>query len=116
MDIQFPWQFNNQGRTAATNDSIRNMIEQLLFTNPGERVNRPDFGSSLMQLIFDANSPEQTTALTLSLQVTLQHWLGDVIAVQSLDVANDDSNLTVSIQYVVRSTNASQQAQFTRNV
>ena len=57
------------------------MIEQMLFTNPGERVNRPDFGSGLMQLVFAPNSPELAAALEFTLQAALDRWLGDVIEV-----------------------------------
>ena len=70
MNIDFPFHFDGRGRTAATDDDdhIRDMIEQLLFTNPGERVNRPDFGSGLLQLIFAPNSPELAAALQFTLQ------------------------------------------------
>ena len=62
------------------------MIEQLLFTNPGERVNRPDFGSGLLQMVFAPNSPELAAALQFTMQAALQRWLGDVIEVQNLEV------------------------------
>ena len=64
MNIDFPFHFDSRGRTAGTGDDdhIRDMIEQLLFTNPGERVNRPDFGSGLQSLIFGPNSPEVAAA------------------------------------------------------
>ena len=60
MNIDFPFHSDSRGRTATTDDDdhIRDMIEQFLFTNPGERVNRPDFGSGLLQLVFAPNSPE----------------------------------------------------------
>jgi uncharacterized protein len=45
MNLDFPYHFDARGRTAAIDDAghIRDMVEQLLFTNPGERVNRPDW-------------------------------------------------------------------------
>jgi Bacteriophage baseplate protein W len=116
MNIDSPWHFDTHGRTATTDDGIRNMIEQLLFTNPGERLNRPDFGSGLRQLIFGGMSPELATALKLSLQVALQQWLGDVIEVQSLDVTGEDSTLLVSIHYVLRQTGVQQRGQFQRTL
>ena len=64
------------------------MIEQLLFTNPGERVNRPDFGSGLLQLVFAPNSPELAAALQFTLQAALERWLGDVIEVRELEVTS----------------------------
>jgi phage baseplate assembly protein W len=87
MNIDFPFHFDNLGRTAPTSDDdhIRDMIEQLLFTNPGERVNRPDFGSGLLQLVFAPNSPELAATLQFTVQAALQRWLGDLIEVQALE-------------------------------
>lgn len=117
-NIDFPFHFDSRGRTAGTGDDdhIRDMIEQLLFTNPGERVNRPDFGSGLQQLIFGPNNPEVAAALKFTLQANLQRWLGDLIELQALDVNSVDSTLSIFIQYVVRRTNQQQVAQFTRTV
>src|SRR5215472_8509180 len=104
MNIDFPFHFDSRGRTARANDDdhIRQMIEQLLFTNPGERVNRPDFGSGLQRLIFGPNSPELAAALKFTLQASLQRWLGDLIELQGLEVTSDDSTLRIVIAYLVR--------------
>jgi phage baseplate assembly protein W len=106
MNIDFPFHFDDRGRTAATTDDdhIRDMIEQFLFTNHGERVNRPDFGSGLLQLVFAPNSPELAAALKLTIQAGLQRWLGDVIEVQGLDVESHDASLSVKVQYVLKGT------------
>ena len=103
MNIDFPFHFDNRGRTATTGDDdhIRDMIEQLLFTNPGERVNRPDFGSGLLQLVFAPNSPELAATLQFSLQAALQRWLGDLIELQELEVTSEEATLRVMVQYVV---------------
>jgi uncharacterized protein len=103
MNIDFPFHFDARGRTAetGTDEHLRDMIEQLLFTNPGERVNRPDFGSGLMQMVFAPNSPEIAAAVQYSVQASLQQWLGDVIAVQSLEVTSEDSTLRVELNYIV---------------
>ncbi len=118
MNIDFPFHFDSRGRTATASDDdhIREMIEQLLFTNPGERVNRPDFGSGIQQLIFAPNSSELATALKFTLNAALQRWLGDLIEVQSLDVVSEESTLNVLIQYVVRRSNRQEVARFTRTV
>ena len=118
MNIDYPFHFNQRGRTAEADDTkhIRDMIEELLFTNPGERVNRPDFGSGLMQLVFAPNSAELAAALQFTLQGALQRWLGDLIQVQSLQVNSEDSTLQIDIQYLVRRTNQVANAQFTRTV
>lgn len=118
MNIDYPFQFDGRGRTAATTDDdhIRDMLEQLIFTSPGERVNRPDFGSGIMQLIFAPNSPELAATLQFTLQAAIQRWLGDVLELQSLEVTSVDSTLTIDVQYVVRRTNQQQSASFTRTV
>ncbi len=118
MNIDFPFHFDGRGKTATTTDDdhIRDMIEQFLFTNSGERVNRPEFGSGLRQLVFAPNSPELATALQFTIQGGLQQWLGDVIDVKNLDVQSVDSTLTIDIQYVVRRTNQARTAHFTRTV
>jgi phage baseplate assembly protein W len=114
MNIDFPFHFDGRGRTAITNydEHVRDMIEQLLFTNPGERVNRPDFGSGLLQMVFAPNSPELAAALQFTIQASLQRWLGDVIELQGLEVTSEDSTLRILIQYVIRVNNSPQTAQF----
>ena len=118
MDIDFPLHLDSRGRTAATDrdDHVRDMIEQLLFTNPGERVNRPDFGSGLLQLVFAPNSPELATTVQYTLLAALQKWLGDVILARDLRVTSVDSTLTVALTYVVLATSQVENAVFTRNV
>ena len=110
MNIAFPFQIDGRGRTAASTDDdhIRQMIEQLLFTNPGERVNRPDFGSGLLQSVFQPNSTELAAALQFTLQGALQQTLGDLIQLQGVQVTNTDSTLQVLVQYVVRGQQQSQ--------
>jgi phage baseplate assembly protein W len=106
MNIEYPLQFDGRGRTAATEDSdhIRDMIEQLLFTNPGERVNQPDLGSGVLQMVFAPNSVELAAALQLTVQAALQRFLGDLISLQQVQVAAQDSVLTVVVQYVLNQT------------
>src|SRR5215216_6599956 len=106
MNIDFPYHFDNRGRTATTGDDdhIRDMIEQLLFTHPGERVNRPDFGSGLLQLIFAPNSPELAAALQFTLQAALQRHLGDVVELKGLTVNSVDASIEVVVEYLIRQT------------
>jgi Bacteriophage baseplate protein W len=117
MNIDYPFHFDNRGRTAGTGDDdhIRDMIEQFLFTNPGERVNRPDFGSGLLQLIFAPNSPELAATLQFTVQAGLQQWLGDVIEVQALEVTSEDATLRILIQYMVRRTGERRTETFVRS-
>jgi phage baseplate assembly protein W len=106
MNIAFPFHLDPRGRTATAGDDdhILQMIEQLLLTNPGERVNRPDFGSGLLQLIFAPNSPEIASALQFTMEAALQRWLGDLIDVEALEVQSEEATLRVALSYVVRLT------------
>jgi len=118
MNVDYPFHFDDRGRTAATGDEehIRDLIEQVLFTTPGERVNRPTFGSGLLQLLFAPNSEALAAATQLTVQSSLQQWLGDLIEVESVQVRSEDSALRVSVQYVIRRTQQSRTAQFTRAI
>jgi phage baseplate assembly protein W len=106
MDVAFPLSFDGRGRTAqaTTSEHIRDLIEQVLFTAPGERVNRPTFGSGVMQLVFAPNGDALAATTQMTVQGALQQWLGEHILVEAVDVANDDAKLTVTIQYTVRAT------------
>ncbi len=118
MQIDYPLHFDAHGRTARTSDDdhIRDLIEQVLFTAPGERVNRPTFGTGLMQLVFAPNSDELATATQFLVQGALQQWLGDLIQVEAVQVASRESTLTVTVQYRVRRNQQRQTAQFSRGI
>lgn len=114
MNIDFPYHFDPRGRTATTdeNDHIRDMIEQVLFTSPGERVNRPTFGCGLMQLVFQPNSDELAAATQMLVQGALQQHLGDRIQVEEVVVENRDDTLHVTVRYMVFKTMERHGAEF----
>jgi len=116
MQLDYPFDFGSRGRTAETtaDEHIRDLIEQVLFTSPGERVNRPTFGSGVLQLLFAPNNQALAAATQMTVQSALQLWLGDLIQVEGLDVQNDDSTLRVLVQYTVRRNQQRQVAQFVR--
>jgi len=118
MNIDFPFHLDGRGRTAETSydDHVRDMLEQLILTSPGERVNRPDFGSGALQLIFAPNSPELAAALQYTVQAAIQRWLGDVLELQDLQVSAADSTLTIDVAYRVIRTHQIQTAHLTRTV
>jgi uncharacterized protein len=119
MNIDYPFHIDGRGRTAIpvdNNTHIEELIEQLLFTNPGERVNNPGFGSGLLQLAFAPNSDELAAATQFLVQGGLQQWLSSLIQIQSVQVQPQDSTLTVTVQYLVPSTQAPQVAQFSRGI
>lgn len=113
MNIGFPFRIDERRRSASASmdDHIRQLVEQLVFTSPGERVNRPSFGAGLQQLVFAPNSPELAAALQFLVQGALQQHLGDLIQVQAVDVDAVDARLVVQVFYVV---NRTQQASSTR--
>lgn len=118
MNIRFPFQVGHQGRTALSDDEqhIRDMIEQVLFTAPGERVNRPGFGSGLMQLVFQPNSSELAATTQFLVQGALQQWLGDLVEVNSVNVESEDASLLVTVVYTIRRNEENRTVTFQRTV
>jgi hypothetical protein len=116
--IDYPFHFDPRGRTAAADQDahVRDLIEQVLFTAPGERVNRPTFGSGLMQLVFAPNSDELAAATQFLVQGALQQWLGDRIVVEAVRVMSEDAALKVTIQYVNQRSQERRVAEFQRGV
>jgi phage baseplate assembly protein W len=105
MHIDFPFRVDDRGRTADTtsDDYVRDLVEQVLFTAPGERVNRPTFGSGVLRLVFEPNGAEVATATEFLVQSSLQQWLAEVVEVQAVAVDHEDSVLRVAVQYRIRS-------------
>lgn len=116
MNLRYPYSIDGRGRTAAAPDPdwVRGLIEQVLFTAPGERVMRPDFGSAILQLVFAPNSPELAATTQMLVQAALQQWLGDIIVVEGLALEADESTLRVTIQYLIRQTQLRQVGVFER--
>jgi len=105
VQLDFPFHLDARGRIAETTEElhIQQMIEELLFTSPGERVNRPTFGCGLVRLVFAPASEELATAARFLVQGELQQWLGSLIQVEAVDILPlDGGRLQVTIQYVVR--------------
>lgn len=118
MQLDYPYHFDSRGHTSDTTmqDHIRDMIEQILFTMPGERVNRPDFGCGVQRLVFAPNSDALAAATQVIVQGALQQWMGDLIEVDGVDVQNDDSTLTILVQYIVRLTQEQRMDTFMQGV
>ncbi len=117
-DFDFAYHVDGRGRTATTgaDDHLRDLIEQVLFTAPGERVMRPDFGSGLLGLVFEPGGPELVATTQHLVQGALQQELGHLIAVDSVEVSQDDGALTVSVSYVALRTQERTAATFSRSV
>ena len=118
MQINYPFRIDGRGRTADAGyeDHIRQMIEQLLFTAPGERVNRPDFGTGVRQLVFAPNSQELAASTEFMIKGGLEQWLGDLIQVEAVEVQSEEARLHIAIQYTIRRTQQRRTNEFSREV
>ncbi|WP_431284194.1 GPW/gp25 family protein [Humitalea sp. 24SJ18S-53] len=118
MHVAFPFRFDARARTAEADRAsyLRGLIAQVLFTQPGERVNRPDFGSGILQLVFSPNAPEIAATAQFLVQGALQQWLGDLILVEAVEIEAEDSTLRVRIAYLDRSEQTRATADFSRGL
>jgi phage baseplate assembly protein W len=115
MNLNFPYQFDGRGRTqeATLQDYVTQLVEQVLFTSPGERVNMPDFGSGLLQLTFAPNSVQIAAATQFAVQAALQKWLSGYVTVQSVIASAEEAVLTVTVTYSPLNTDVTQVQTFT---
>lgn len=104
IQVGFPFQIDDRGRVAdpAYEEHVHQLIEQLLFTSRGERVNRPDLGAGLLELIFAAASSELVAVAEHQVAASLSRWLGELILVEAVRVEAFQSSLKVTVQYVLR--------------
>lgn len=120
METYFPYHIDGRGRTKeAMNSPVRNeyihgLIEQLLFTAPGERVMRPNFGGALQQLIFAENTASLGATTEMLVSSALQQWLGHLIFVDSVRVESLEAKLQVEVNYRLLASGTPYQATFNR--
>lgn len=100
--VAFPLRRDGRGRTTMVDDSeyIRGLVEHVLFTAPGERVNRPDFGSGVGQLVFAPTDDALAQSTQALVQGALQRWLGGLLRVEAVRVTAVDSRLEVVVEYL----------------
>ena len=117
MQLAYPINLGRQGliETATPADHLNQMIEQVLFTKPGERVNRPDFGCALQTLVFDDANAELIAVTQSVVQGSLQKWLGDIIQVERVQVAVQESMVSIAVQYVSLRTKERKVARYQRH-
>src|SRR5689334_10624656 len=111
--LDFPYAVGGGGtpRTTTADDHLRDLIVQVLFTNPGERVNVPDFGVGVQRLVFVPNNETLRTSAQFLITTSLQRWLGDRITIEQVGVASDagvEHVVTIEIAYTVKATQQSQ--------
>jgi phage baseplate assembly protein W len=97
-----PLRLDGRGRTAWATDEdyLRGLVETVLFTRPGERLNRPDFGSGVHALVFAPSGDELAQATRALVHGSLQRWLGDLLRVEDVTVEAVEATLTVTISYL----------------
>ncbi len=117
MNVDFPYHIDGRGRTAATtsDDHLRDLIEQVLMTAPGERVMRPDLGSGLLGMVFEPGGPEAIASTQYLVQGALTQWLGHLITVEAVDVTQVEGEFTVAITYVVNESRSRRVDEFRRS-
>jgi hypothetical protein len=118
MQINYPFRIDGRGRTAAAEhaDHVRQLIEQLIFTAPGERVNRPEFGTGVRQLVFAPNSEELAASTEFMIKGALEQWLGEEIQVEAVRVVSEEARLHITVRYVLRRTQQRRTDEFAREI
>lgn len=116
MQVDFPYHFDGRERTAATNeaDHIRDLIEQIIFTTPGERVNRPEFGAGVLQLLFGPASPEAAATAEFMIKGALQQHLGQRIQLEQMTTEAEEATLRIRITYRLSRTGEQRTDEFER--
>lgn len=104
--IDYPYGIDTRGRTRRTGDAdyVRDLIEQVLFTNAGERVNRPSFGSGILQAVFAPNSDALASTIEASVKAALDQWASDLAQVESIRTSAEEQRLVIDIVYRLRRT------------
>ena len=100
----FPFAVTSAGRITASggDDAIRGKIIQVLFTAPGERVNVPEFGCGLFNLVFEPNNGVLAAAMEFTVGQALSRWLGNEILLNNIDVDAAEETITIEVEYTKR--------------
>jgi phage baseplate assembly protein W len=114
--LDFPYGVSGSGtpNTTTSDDHLRDLILQVLFTNPGERVNLPEFGVGVQRLVFAPNSETLRTSAQFLISTNLQRWLGERINVEQVNVSSEagfEHIVTIEIIYTLKATQQRQSIQ-----
>lgn len=104
LDFPFGIGEDRRIRTTDTYDHIKDEIIIILLTSPGERVNQPEFGCGLKEMVFAPNDEILSTMVDFKIVQALDRWLGDKILTDQVNVQSTDENLLIEIVYTVRET------------
>jgi Bacteriophage baseplate protein W len=118
--LAFPFHIGDLGApaTAPRTQAIRQQLDQLLFTIPGERVNRPTFGCGVQRLVFGGCSPEAAAAAEYIIRINIQEFMGDVVSVDAVRVSADPqaATLFVDVLYTLVETGEERAETFRRTL
>lgn len=116
--MEFPFQFDQTGETSTVDrvEHIEDMIEQIIFTAPGERVMRPDFGSGARNLVFEPNNDEVAAATEYTLRGSLEQHLGHLITLEDLEVKSEESTLSITVVYFLTGEDQSITSTFSESI
>jgi len=117
--IDSPFHIDSTGRTATHTEKhayAKSLIEAVLFTAPGERVNRPQFGSGIYEMLFDANNEALETAADFMIRSSIQQFLSDVVTIDQLTVRQDEGTLEITLSYRLRGSDEQTETTFTREI
>ena len=119
MYLDLSYRADGTGRTATTEAAarrVRNLIEAVLFTAPGERLNRPDFGSGIHEMLFDGNSEALATAADFLIRAAVHRHLAELVTIEALSVQRTGGELRVTLVYVVTGEDERRSDSFVRGV
>ncbi|HEX2084698.1 MAG TPA: GPW/gp25 family protein [Solirubrobacteraceae bacterium] len=108
VGLAFPFAVAPSGRIAVAggDERMRGRILQVLFTTPGERVNLPDFGCGLFNLVFEPADPVVAAAMEFTVGQALMRWLGDEILVDAVEVRSLGETVEVEVAWTSRADRA----------
>lgn len=112
--LKYPYTLGGSGvpTTTTADDHLRDLILQVVFTNPGERVNLPEFGVGVQRLVFEPSGNTLLATAQFLISTNLQRWLGDRITLQQVNVTaipGEENEVTIEINYIKKTTQQQQQ-------
>jgi uncharacterized protein len=80
---------------------VRAMLEQILFTMPGERVNRPTFGVGVQQYVFEPLTPMLSERIRVALDENVYEHLGREVRIDGVSVEREEEKLLVRVTFEI---------------
>lgn len=113
--LAFPFRMDGAAPALATRSAhIRGQIEQVLFTLPGERVFRPEFGAGVKALVFEPNDTPLWQITKRRLLSSLAEALKGEVDPKSIEVevTGGEASLSISVAYTLAAVGHRESQQF----